>query len=250
MALLAALTPAEWDCSSAAPGWTVKALALHLLDDDLGWLSRHRDGDRTGLLDEGDHDSFVRALAAKNQRWIDGTQTLSPRVVTDLLRWSGHQVDAYYATESLTGDSHVSWASDEPVPMWFDMAREFTERWVHQMQIREAVGRVGDYRDTYLATVLRIFTWALPHQFRVAEAAGVEVQVDLASGGLWHLVCEGGSNWSLHQGTAESPSASAYCADDCGWRWLTGADFMGEGVVLEGQPSLYQPLLDIRAVIV
>ncbi len=98
--LLAALTPADWDCFSAAPGWTVKALALHLLDDDLGWLSRHRDADSTGLLDEGDHDSFVRALAAKNQRWIDGTQTLSPRVVTDLLTWSGAQVDAYYLSNA------------------------------------------------------------------------------------------------------------------------------------------------------
>lgn len=45
----------------------------------------------------------------------------------------------------MVGEGHVSWASDGPVPLWFDMARELTERWVHQMQIREAVGRVGDY---------------------------------------------------------------------------------------------------------
>jgi uncharacterized damage-inducible protein DinB len=62
------LEPAEWAAPSAAPGWSVKGVAPHLLDDDLGWLSRGRDGDRTGLLSMSDHGSFVGALAAKNQR--------------------------------------------------------------------------------------------------------------------------------------------------------------------------------------
>ena len=79
------LAPAEWAAPSAAPGWSVKDLALHLLDDDLGWLSRGRDGDRTGLLSMCDHGSFVEALAAKNQRWIDGAQGLSGPVIIGLL---------------------------------------------------------------------------------------------------------------------------------------------------------------------
>jgi Mycothiol maleylpyruvate isomerase N-terminal domain len=95
--LLGQLTPRQWTRRTAVPGWTVKDLALHLLDDDLGWLSRGRDQDMSGLLDMSDHGSFVAALAAKNQRWIDGAQGLSRHVVAGLLRWSGEQMDIYYA---------------------------------------------------------------------------------------------------------------------------------------------------------
>jgi hypothetical protein len=111
------LAPGEWAVSSAAPGWTVKDLALHLLDDDLGWLSRGRDGDRTGLLSVSDHGAFVEALAAKNQRWIDGARGLSGPVIIGLLEWAGREMDAYYATMDLTADGHVGWASNGRVPM-------------------------------------------------------------------------------------------------------------------------------------
>ena len=250
VALLGSLVEAEWDLPSAAPGWSVKDLALHLLDDDLGLLSRNRDGDSSGLLAGTDHETFVRALAAKNQRWIDGARHLSPRIIIDLLTWAGNEVDAYYSTVALTTHGHVSWASDEPVPVWLDMAREFTERWVHQMQIREATGCVGGFRDAYLATVLRTFVWAIPHQYRVAEKAGVKVQVDLVSGGQWYLVCQGGPTWSLNEGVVDSPDASATFSDDCGWRWLTGATLPHEGVSLQGPPTLCEPLLGVRAIIV
>lgn len=137
-------------------------MALHLLDDDLGWLSRGRDGDQSSLLAMDDHDSFVAALAAKNQRWIDGAQGLSPPVITELLDWSGQRMDAYYASMDMLGDGRVSWAGDGPVPIWFDIAQDLTERWVHQMQMREALGRVEGYAARYLPVVLRTFVWAVP----------------------------------------------------------------------------------------
>jgi hypothetical protein len=40
--LLRALARGMGD-AECAPGWNVQDLALHLLDDDLGWLSRGRD---------------------------------------------------------------------------------------------------------------------------------------------------------------------------------------------------------------
>jgi hypothetical protein len=40
-------------------------------------------------------------------------------------------------TVELTRASSVYWAG--PVPLWFDLAREFTERWVHYRQIQDAV---------------------------------------------------------------------------------------------------------------
>lgn len=246
---LRALAPGEWAVSSAAPGWSVKDLALHLLDDDLGWLSRGRDGDRSGQLSMCDHGAFVEALSAKNQRWIDGAQGLSTSVIIGLLEWAGREMDAYYATLDLDGDGQVSWASDGRVPIWFDIAQDLTERWVHQMQMREAVGRVEGYADAYRPTVLRTFVWALPHQYRVDASRGATVQLDLNSGGRWHLTCEGSTNWSLNEGVADQPDARAAFSDDAGWRWLTGACLPPEGVQLRGPANLTNPLLGVRGIV-
>jgi hypothetical protein len=38
---------------------------------------------------------------------------------------------------------NVSWAGEETSPNWFDTARELTERWHHQQQIRLATHRPG-----------------------------------------------------------------------------------------------------------
>lgn len=247
---LRALSPADWDRPSAAPSWSVKDVALHLLDDDLGWLSRGRDGDRTELLSTEDHTSFVAALAAKNQRWIDGTRGLSARVLTDLLEWSGQEMDAYYASMNMQGEGSVSWAGDDPVPIWFDIAQDLTERWVHQMHIREAVGGDRSFAARYLPVVLRTFVWALPHQYRVDAPVGTRVQVALASGGTWHLTSDGSSRWSLEEGKAESPHASIEFSDDAGWRWLTGAACPSQGSRLCGPSHLYQPLLKVRGILV
>ena len=248
--LLRTLSPDEWAMLSEAPGWSVKDLALHLLDDDLGWLSRGRDGDRSGLVPMDDHESFVAALAAKNQRWVDGAQGLSAPVITELLEWSGQQMDTFYASVDLMGEGHVSWASDGPVPIWFDIAQDLTERWVHQMQIREAVDQLGDYAARYLPAVLRTFVWALPHQYRVDASAGTRVQVDLAAGGTWLLVSEGSSRWSLDERTTVTPDARAEFTSDAAWRWLTGAAVPSGGQHLEGPPELCQPLLVVRGIIV
>ena len=250
LCFLRALAPEEWATPSAAPGWRLKDLALHLLDDDLGWLSRDRDGDRAGLLAMDDHESFVAALAAKNQRWVDGARGLSGRVITELLEWSGQQVDTFYASIDLLSEGHVSWANDGPVPIWFDIARDLTERWVHQMQMREAVGRVDDFAERYLPVVLRTFVWALPHQYRVAASAGTTVQVDLAVGGTWLLVSDGSARWSLEEGNVEAPDAQAEFTGDAAWRWLTGAGLPSAGLRLDGPAELCQPLLAVRGIII
>ena len=114
--LLDDLTPEEWHAPTAAPGWSVKDVALHLLDDDLGWLSRDRDGDDSGLLDPTVHGTFVAALAAKNEAWVRGAYQLSARVIAGLLEWAGKEMDDFYAGMDIDGEGDVVWASDGPVP--------------------------------------------------------------------------------------------------------------------------------------
>ena len=169
------------------PGMRVKDMALHLLDDDLGWLSRGRDGDLSGLISmDVDYRRFVDALNQKNQRWIDASQGFSPQLVQELLAWSGDQVAAYHDSLPLTEPAGVIWAGGD-VPGWLGLGRDFTERWVHHQQIREAVGRHGDHHR-YLPAVLSVFVWAFPHQYQPEAEEGSVVNLDFGTEARWHLL--------------------------------------------------------------
>jgi uncharacterized protein (TIGR03083 family) len=249
LAFLGGLTPAEWIAPSAAPGWTVKDLALHLLDDDLTWLSGQRDSDTSGHVDMTDRDRFVELLAAKNQRFVDGARSLSRRVAVDLLAWAGEQIDAYHAGCDLRREGWVSWASSEPVPLWFNLAQEFTERWVHQQQMREAVGRVEDHGDL-LPEVLRTFVWALPYQIPAPADVGTVIAVTIDGVATWTLTSAGLDGWTLTEGQADNPSATVRLSPDAAWRSFVGAAVATDQVTVTGPRELTDAVMRVRAIIV
>jgi uncharacterized protein (TIGR03083 family) len=247
LSLLASLSDAQWAAPTVAPQWSVKDIALHLLDVDLSWVARGRDHDRAGHTPvSADHGEFVRGLAERNQRWVDGTRSLSPRQITGLLRWSGEQLDAYLDTVDLASPSSVYWAGQ--VPLWFDLAREFTERWVHYRQILEAAGR-DDPQDEYLPLVLRTFAWGFPHQYRAQAPAGTTVAVAVPGIGAWVLT-RTATGWSLDEGEAAAPAARLRMTGEAAWRLLTGAGYDAGQVQLSGDPALAGPLLRVRGIIV
>ena len=251
--LLAELSPEEWQTPTACPGWTVKDVALHLLDDELGWLSRGRDGDLSGLIDDTiDYRDFVGQLAAKNQRWVDGAAGLSPQVIIDLLTWSGAQVDAYFAEADLHAARRVIWAGPEATPQWFDLARDFTERWVHQQQIRDAVGQPGLTDDALLGAVLRTFLWALPHHYRdivAAEGTTLVVWITGPGGGAWSLVRHA-EGWELSEEEPDRRDAEVALSSDAAWRLLTGAAVANTAVELRGDLTVAGPFMSARSIIV
>lgn len=248
MGLLDDLTAAEWAAPTPAEGWTVNDIALHLLDGDLGRLSRGRDGDTTGLLSVGGTAAeFAAALATKNQRWLDATRQLSSRVVRDLLVYSTAQLDEWTAGADLLAPTRVSWASDTPVPAWLDLARELTETWVHHQQVRAAAGhRTSTSR---LPTVLRTFVWALPHQYRVPAERGTTVVIDLDIGGQWRLVAGDAGRWTLEEGPVANPAARVTFTAEAAWRSFTGAALARDGFTRTGPEELTAPVLDVRGVI-
>jgi uncharacterized protein (TIGR03083 family) len=246
--LLGGLPDAEWLAPTPCTGWRVKDLALHILDDDLGWLSRGRDGDLDGLIAmDVDYRDFVEALNQKNQRWVDASRGLSRRLVRELLAWSGERVADYYDTLALTEPAGVIWAGGQ-VPGWLGLGRDFTERWVHQQQIREAVSRPGDHHR-YLPAVLSTFVWAFPHQYQPEAEAGTVVNLDLGTEARWHLVRRD-HEWDLEDGLADSPTAAINTDMDSAWRQLTGAAAPVGAVTTSGPAHLAHPLLDVRGIIV
>src|SRR3954468_19656454 len=140
LSLLNELSPDEWESPTICPGWSVKDIAGHLLGDDLGMLSRGRDAydnpDFAVGLDISRLSDLIVAIDRQNALWVEAMRRLSPRAVTELLAWTGPPPAAYFASlepGSLGGP--VDWAGPEPAPLWLHVAREYTERWVHQQHI-------------------------------------------------------------------------------------------------------------------
>lgn len=230
----------------------MKDVAAHLLDADLRWLTHGRDHDRSGLVPEMESNAdFVRSLDMRNQRWVRGATLLSPRLLLDLLRWSGDQLDQFLAGIDLFAPSSVRWAGT--VPQWFDLAREFTERWVHGRQIREGCGEPADATyDQDLGLVIRTFVWALPSQYHVDAGPGTVVRVTIEPIGVWDLVRDG-DTWELREvesGLQSQPAATLTLPGDAAWRLLTGARYPSQAVRVSGDTALGEPLLAVRAVIV
>src|SRR5262249_11924177 len=85
-----------------------------------------------------------------------------PRALVDLLDHLGPQLDQLWQSADLgaTGEA-VSWAAPgQPAPVWLDIAREYSEFWVHQRQVRDAEGRPGANSDRP--------AWAAPDTFLCA----------------------------------------------------------------------------------
>lgn len=251
--VLATLSPEQWSAPTACKGWTVHDVAAHLLGVHLGRLSRIRDGYEP--LRCGPGETLPTFLDRINQEWVVAAVRLSPRVLTALLAGAHERVDEHFATLDLDAlGGAVSWAGTEPSPVWLDMAREYTEGWVHQQQIREAAGVEPLDAARYRGPVLDTFARALPHTLRDAPAqrgAEVQVVVEGDGGGAWTAV-RGDGGWSQRRGPAADPAATLRTDPDTFWRLCTRnvtLDDARRRVTLEGDPDLAEATLRIVSII-
>jgi len=224
LALLDGLPAEVWRRPTACPGWSVFDVALHLLGGELAWLARGRDGLRP--LTPRPDEALVPFLNRINDEWVVAARRLSPRVLCDLLRRSGQETHEYVASlDPFEPGERVSWAGPGPAPRWLHVAREYTERWVHQQQIREAVGAPLLDAPRFLAPVLATFARALPRTFDgvVAPAdATVGVVFTGPSGSAWTVVSGGDGRWELRGGRPEhAPTATVELDEDAAWRLFT-----------------------------
>lgn len=255
--LLESLTPADRTATTVCPGWSVHDVALHVLHDDLRRISRTRDG-WSGGPGPGPGETLPNFLNAANERWVTEARCLSPVLLIDLLRSSGQAVDRMWRSiDPQTPTEGVWWAGVSPAPAWLDVAREYTEYWTHQQQIRDATGRPGLTEARYLRPVLDTFFRALPRTYADQPAAtGSVVSVTAVAGDerwTWSLVADPQDGWVLGTPPAEGPAAaSATLPADTWWRLATGGvspDDARPALVLGGDTDLGGRVLDLVSVI-
>jgi uncharacterized protein (TIGR03083 family) len=224
LGLLEGLSAEEWNLPTAARLWSVKDIALHLLGGDVGILSRKRDGFKQPGRSLEKWEDLVAFINELNQTWLQATRRLSPRVLCDLLAHTGPQAEAYFASLDPFGlGDPVSWVGGDAASVWLDIAREYTERWHHQQQIRDAAGRPGLYAPRLFAPVLEAFVRALPHTFRdiaAAENTRVQLRLEGEAGGVWCLRKDA-KGWELLVGETEKPSAEVTLKSADAWKVFT-----------------------------
>jgi uncharacterized protein (TIGR03083 family) len=224
VAVLEDLTDGDWQRPTVCPGWRVHDVAAHVVHDHLRKLSGSRDGQTAP--GPGPGEDLPRFLHRVNQEFVEVASRWSPRVLTDLLRHLGPQLDQFWASLDMDrlGEA-VSWAAPGvPAPAWLDVAREYSECWVHQQQVRDAVGRPGASSERLMTPVIDIFVRAVPYALRhLAPAPGsrVQLQVTGPGGGSWTFRRQE-ATWAVDRGPfAQDAAALVRLSADTLWRAAT-----------------------------
>lgn len=259
--LLRSLAPEDWNRPTVCSAWSVKDIASHLLDSVLRRLSIQRDGYVPPQSPKGfdSYEELVAFLNRLNAEWTSATSRLSPAVLIGLTeKATAELADLFESADPLAPALFsVAWAGESESLMWFDIAREFTERWHHQRQIADAVDRPTpiDKRHLYYP-VLDTFMRALPHSYRdvkAPEGTLVAVRVAGESGGDWFIRREQQA-WRLVDESAENAASVVTLDQAIAWKFLTKRTDRATALTkfpsirIDGQAIYGEPVLEMVSV--
>lgn len=223
ISLLRTLNAEEWQRPTIARKWTVKDIAAHLLDGNLRTLSIIRDqyfGEKPENIET--FNELVDYLNRLNAEWTVAAKRLSPRLIIDLLEDTGKEYIDVLKSLDPWEDAvfSVAWAGEEISKNWFHIAREYTEKWIHQQQIRDALGKPGIMTQELFYPFIDTFMCALPQTYKYTDAVvGSSVMIRITSelGGEWHIN-KTEEGWVLRHTTRVEPLTVVEMDPDTAWK--------------------------------
>jgi uncharacterized protein (TIGR03083 family) len=254
--LLQGLKEEEWSKPTVCPLWNVKDIASHLLDGNIRRLSIGRDryfGEKPDKVNS--YKELVDYLNRLNADWIRATKRLSPRVLIELLEQTGIEFYEFIKTLDPYKPAlfSVAWAGEEESSNWFDIAREYTEKWHHQQQIRLAVDRPGTTDRELYFPVLDTFMRALPYTYRdvIADENGLlKFDITGEAGGSW-LLLRNENRWKLTKESKGDLVSLVIIDQDIAWRLFTKGIDKEEArnkITIEGNKELGDQIFNMLSV--
>ena len=254
--LLPALRPEEWDLPTVSPQWAVRDVAAHLLDTVLRKLSLVRDHWLVENVKIRSQQDLVALVNRLNREGVAVYRRLSPSLVCELMTLACRESAEFHESlDPLVPAAFiVSWAGEDRSLNWFDSARELTERWHHQQQIRLATNRPGIMTPELNHPVLDCFVRGLSFAYRNVEApeeTTVRLEISGDCGGQWQIR-RNTTGWALEIREREEPTARVIVPQEIAWRVFTRGISRAsalEQVRLEGNRDLALHALDLTAVV-
>ena len=220
--LLRSLAPEDWEKQTLAPKWKVKDVAAHLLDTQVRKLAAARHGYKPENSKKLSAEKLVALINSLNAEGVRQYSQLKPVDLISRMEVASRESAEYHQALDPFGTAMfpVSWAGEEQSTNWFDTAREFTERWHHQQQIRLAVNKPGIMTREFYFPVLDCFLRALPYSYRnVPAKSGALAQFNVSGecGGSWYLFRDGGA-WTLIASPAGEKISEVTIPQEIAWR--------------------------------
>lgn len=223
--VLKSLNQKDWFKPTACALWSVKDVAAHLLGGSLGRLSDRDEQDIQTMKNELSFEELVRLINRENEEWVKAARRISPSLLIEFIDITDMTLYMHFKNLPMEAPARipVSWAGEIESSNWMDIAREYTEKWLHQQHIREALGKPLLTSRKWLYPVLDTFMRALPHTYRdvkANEVTSVSVRIEGEAGGDWCLLHQEGM-WQLYSGVKANTSAYVKMDQDLAWRLFT-----------------------------
>jgi uncharacterized protein (TIGR03083 family) len=223
--LLRSLAPQDWERQTLAPKWKVKDVTAHLLDTQVRKLAAARHGYKSENSKKLSPDHLVALINHLNAEGVRAYSQLSPDELISWMESASRDSAKYHRLIDPFARAifPVSWAGEEESANWFDTAREFTERWHHQQQIRIAVEKPGILTREFYFPVLDCFLRALPHAYRTVPGKhGTLAQFNISGecGGSWYLFRDIKA-WRLVSSATGEKISETTIPQEIAWRIFT-----------------------------
>lgn len=207
--LLQSLSVEDWGRPTIAKKWTVKDIAAHLLDGHIRSISVLRDGYFEAKPESvNSYEALLDWLNWRNHLFTDTAKRISPRLLISLLETTGNQLAAHIPTLNPFDPAvfPVAWAGEETSLNWFHIAREYTEFFLHQQQIRHAVNKPGLITPQLFYPFMDTFMYGMPHALRHLQApldSRISIKINSEAGGEWHFAKQANGWQRIHEPTSE-----------------------------------------------
>jgi hypothetical protein len=149
----------------------------------------------------------------------------------------------------------VSWAGQKKSPNWFDIARDYSEKWHHQMQMRMASGRNLLLSERFLTPLYETLLLGLPQQLNQSATEITEHMLEVEIFGEIRLrkrLINYGSHWEFSENFNGEINSSIKIPASIGWILFTNTDRNKEKyfdqVQFTGNEMLAKSVLRLTAV--
>jgi len=252
--LLKSLTDSDWD-KPAVGNWRVKDLAAHLLDGNIRGLSMLRDnywGMQAPQIGSGD--DLIAWLNQINADWVEAMTRVSPALLIQMHELTAPQYSRFIAELPPFEKAvfSVAWAGENESLNWMHIAREYTEKWHHQQQIRDAVNKPGIMTEELYKPFIQTYMLALPYTYRNVDAATgtvIGVEVTTALGGAWHIISEA-EGWKFTGKIKGNPASEIILDPVTAWKLFSKNIRADEtaNITVRGDEELAKPALGMVSV--